>query len=110
MNSIARMTAADRAEVFAETAAHKGLPEAIIEKDFCVCYINRFSEDIDLADDYAALGFTGARDPRREEISKTRRAAILADMMAAYTHEYVALKREQHMLQRIISFSCVRRF
>ena len=32
--------------------------------------------------DYAALGFTGERDPRREEISKTRRAGILAEMMA----------------------------
>ena len=112
MNGIARMPAAERAEVFAETADRKGLPEAIIEKDFWVCWvlkqlfsiealsgrllfkggtslskifhaINRFSEDIDLAVDYAALGFTGERDPRREEISKTRRAAILDEMMAA---------------------------
>ena len=45
--------------------------------------INRFSEDIDLAVDYAALGFTGERDPRREDISKTRRAGILAEMMTA---------------------------
>jgi len=44
--------------------------------------INRFSEDIDLAVDYAALGFTGERDPRRNDISKTRRAAILDEMMA----------------------------
>src|ERR1019366_2258625 len=41
----------------------------------------RFSEDIDLAVDYAALGFTGARDPRREDISKSKRNAILAEMM-----------------------------
>jgi hypothetical protein len=107
---MARMPAAERAEVFAETADRKGLPEAIIEKDFWVCWmlkqlfsieafsgrllfkggtslskifhaINRFSEDIDLAVDYTALGFTGARDPRHEEISKTRRAGILAEMM-----------------------------
>jgi hypothetical protein len=106
------MVAAARAEVFAETADRKGLPEAIIEKDFWVCWvlkqlfsietlsgrllfkggtslskifhaINRFSEDIDLAVDYAALGFTGERDPRREEISKTRRATILNEMMTA---------------------------
>jgi hypothetical protein len=106
------MPATERAEVFAETAARKGLPEAIIEKDFWASWvlkqlfsiealsgrllfkggtslskifraINRFSEDIDLAVDYVALGFTGERDPRHEEISKTRRAAILADMMAA---------------------------
>ena len=112
MNRIARMTAAERAEVFAETAARKALPEAIIEKDFWVCWvlmqlfsieslsgrllfkggtslskifhaINRFSEDIDLAVDYAALGFTGERNPRLEAISKTRRASILAEMMVA---------------------------
>ena len=92
MNRIARMTADERAEVFAETADRKGLPEAIIEKDFWVCWvlkqlfsiealsgrllfkggtslskifhaINRFSEDIDLAVDYAALGFTGSGNP-----------------------------------------------
>lgn len=111
MNRIARMPAAERAEVFAETADRKGLPEAIIEKDFWVCWvlkqlfsievfsgrllfkggtslskifhaIDRFSEDIDLAVDYAALGFTGERDPRQENISKTRRASILGEMMA----------------------------
>ncbi len=110
MNEIARMAADKRAEVFAETADRKGLPEAIIEKDFWVCWvlkqlfsiealsdrllfkggtslskifhaINRFSEDIDLAVDYEALRFTGERDPRREELSKTRRATILAEMM-----------------------------
>jgi hypothetical protein len=112
LNGIARMSAAERAEVFAETAARKGLPEAIIEKDFWVCWvlkqlfsiealsgrllfkggtslskifhaINRFSEDIDLAVDYAALGFTGARDPRKDGISKNKRADILAEMMAS---------------------------
>ena len=115
MNDIARMAAAERAEVFAETAARRGLPEAIIEKDFWVCWvlkqlfsievlsgrllfkggtslskifhaINRFSEDIDLAVDYAAFGFTGARDPRSLEISKKRRTTILAEMMAACQH------------------------
>jgi hypothetical protein len=87
------------------------LPEAIIEKDFWVCWmlkqlfsidtltgrllfkggtslskifhaINRFSEDIDLAVDYEALGFKGERDPRRQDISKTKRAGILDEMMA----------------------------
>ncbi|MBZ5666799.1 MAG: nucleotidyl transferase AbiEii/AbiGii toxin family protein [Acidobacteriia bacterium] len=112
MNRIARMDAAARAEIFAETAARKGLADAIVEKDFWVCWvlmqlfsiealsgrllfkggtslskifhaINRFSEDIDLAVDYAALGFTGARDPRQAEISKSRRNAILDEMMAS---------------------------
>lgn len=118
MNLIAQMSAAERAELFAETADRKGLPEAIIEKDFWVCWvlkqlfsiealsgrllfkggtslskifhaINRFSEDLDLAVDYAALGFTGELDPRREDISKTRRAGILADMMTA-CRRYIA--------------------
>src|SRR6202163_3569932 len=104
------MPARERADLFAETAARKGLPEAIIEKDFWVCWvlkqlfsidslsgrllfkggtslskifhaINRFSEDIDLAVDYVALGFTGERDPRREDLSKTKRAAILDEMI-----------------------------
>jgi Nucleotidyl transferase AbiEii toxin, Type IV TA system len=118
VNRIAQMPAAERAEVFAETAARKGLPDAIVEKDFWVCWmlkqlfstdalsgrllfkggtslskifhaIKRFSEDIDLAVDYVALGFTGERDPRREGISKTKRTGILDDMMVA-CHEYIA--------------------
>src|SRR5215472_16844662 len=108
----------ERAEVFAETAARKGLADAIIEKDFWVCWvlkqlfsieafngrllfkggtslsrifhaINRFSEDIDLAVDYAALGFTGERDPRHTNISRTRREDILDQMMAS-CREYIA--------------------
>jgi hypothetical protein len=104
------MAAAERAEVFAETAARKGLPEAVVEKDFWVCWalkqlfsidclsarllfkggtslskifhaIDRFSEDIDLAVDYVALGFTGKRDPKKADISKTKRAKILDEMM-----------------------------
>jgi hypothetical protein len=110
VNKVAQMPARERADLFAETAERKVLPEAIIEKDFWVCWvlkqlfsieafsgrllfkggtslskifhaINRFSEDIDLAVDYEALGFKGERDPRRADISKTRRAAILEEMM-----------------------------
>jgi hypothetical protein len=101
LNEIARMPADRPAAVFAETADRRGLPEAIIEKEFWVCRVlkqvfsvealsgrllfkggtslskvfhatNRFSEDIELAVDYAALGFIGERNPRREEISKSR--------------------------------------
>jgi hypothetical protein len=111
VNKIARMTAQERADVFAEAAARKDIAEAIIEKDFWVCWvlkqlfsiealkdrllfkggtslskvfhaINRFSEDIDLAVDYVALGFKGDKDPRQEGISKTKRAGILDEMMA----------------------------
>ena len=84
MNKVAQMPARDRADLFMETAERKVLPEAIIEKDFWVCWmlkqlfsiealsgrllfkggtslskifhaINRFSEDIDLAVDYEAI-------------------------------------------------------
>jgi hypothetical protein len=111
VNKIAQMSARERADVFAETAERKVLAEAIIEKDFWVCWtlkqlfsidtltgrllfkggtslskifhaIYRFSEDIDLAVDYVALGFTGEKDPRREGLSNTKRAAILDEMMA----------------------------
>jgi hypothetical protein len=106
------MTKRDRADLFAETAERRDLSEAVVEKDFWVCWtlkqlfaidslrdrllfkggtslskinhaINRFSEDIDLAVDYVALGFTGDRDPRREGLSKSKRVAILAEMMTA---------------------------
>lgn len=110
MNRTAQMAAKNRADLFAETAARRDLAEAIVEKDFWVCWvlkqlfsidalhhrllfkggtslskvfhaINRFSEDIDLAVDYAALGFSGDKDPRKEGISKTKRAGILDEMM-----------------------------
>ncbi|MGC2720398.1 MAG: nucleotidyl transferase AbiEii/AbiGii toxin family protein [Candidatus Acidiferrales bacterium] len=110
MNKVATIDARGRAELFAETAARKNLAEAIIEKDFWVCWvlkqlfstnafegrllfkggtslskifpaINRFSEDIDLAVDYVALGFTGDNDPRQENTSRTKRNAILEEMM-----------------------------
>jgi predicted nucleotidyltransferase component of viral defense system len=84
VNKVARMPARERADLFAETAARKVLPEAIIEKDFWVCWmlkqlfsidaltgrllfkggtslskifhaIKRFSEDIDLAVDYVVV-------------------------------------------------------
>ena len=126
MNNVARMTKRDRADLFAETAERRGLSDAIVEKDFWVCWtlkqlfeidalrerllfkggtslskiyhaINRFSEDIDLAVDYVALGFTGERDPRQEGLSKTRRAAILAEMMIVCQqyigNEFIAVLR-----------------
>src|SRR2546421_422539 len=122
------MPARERAELFAETAERKALAEAIIEKDFWVCWvlkqlfsidafngrllfkggtslskifnaINRFSEDIDLAVDYTALGFTGTRDPRQEQISKTKRSAILAEMMSEcqkyISSEFLTVFREK---------------
>lgn len=118
MNKVAQMPAKERAAIFAETADRKGYSEAIVEKDFWVCWvlkqlfstdafskrllfkggtslskvfhaINRFSEDIDLAVDYVALGFTGDRDPRQEGISKSKQSGILDDMMTE-CRKYIA--------------------
>ena len=87
MINIARISPLERAELFKNTAYKMGLPEAIIEKDFWVCYtldylfhrsewknnlsfkggtslskaynlINRFSEDIDLILDWRVLGYS----------------------------------------------------
>jgi predicted nucleotidyltransferase component of viral defense system len=102
MNKIAKMNRADRKALFAETANRMGVTDTIAEKDFWVCWvlqqlftleafryrllfkggtslskvfgvIERFSEDLDLAVDFAALGFTGDRDPRQEGLSRTKR-------------------------------------
>jgi hypothetical protein len=98
--------------LFAETADRLRLSDTVVEKDFWVCWtlkqifsidalkstllfkggtslskifraINRFSEDIDLAVDYTALGFVGARDPRQEGISRTKQIKILEEMLDA---------------------------
>jgi hypothetical protein len=82
-----------------------GLSEAVVEKDFWVCWtlkqiftieqfkerllfkggtslskvfgaIQRFSEDIDLAVDYTLLGFVGDRDPTQPGLSRTRQLPI----------------------------------
>ena len=110
MNKIAQWPASRRTEVFEETAARKNLPAAVVEKDFWVCWmlqqifslqsfrdrllfkggtslskvfhaIGRFSEDIDLAVDYAALGFVGEKDPRQPGISRSKRERILSAML-----------------------------
>lgn len=110
MNKVATMQRGDRADLFRETAARMRLPQVLIEKDFWVCWtlaqlftidslrkvllfkggtslskvfnlISRFSEDIDLAVNYAPLRFTGDRDPANE-MSKSRREKLLDEMTA----------------------------
>jgi len=90
MESVARLASAERRELFAETAARKGMTPAIVEKDFWVCWtlgrlfaqpdlsrllmfkggtslskvfnlIERFSEDIDLILDWRVV--VGEDDP-----------------------------------------------
>lgn len=112
MNTIAQQSRAERQALFAETANRMSVADTIAEKDFWVCWvlqqlftleafrgrllfkggtslskvfgvIKRFSEDIDLAVDFAALGFTGNHDPRQEGLSRTKRQVILDEMLAA---------------------------
>lgn len=90
MESVAQLASAERRELFAETAARKGMTPAIVEKDFWVCWtmgrlfaqpdlarllmfkggtslskvfnlIERFSEDIDLILDWRVV--VGEDDP-----------------------------------------------
>src|SRR5438270_9107948 len=92
MDDIARLPVTDRVDLFTGAARRRGLTLEIIEKDFWVCWslkrlftlkdppagllfkggtslskvfnvIERFSEDVDLSFDRAALGFGGANDP-----------------------------------------------
>lgn len=93
MDDVARLPARDRADLFNQAGAQRGLPSAILEKDLWVCWtlrrvfalsgdnpslvfkggtslskvyavIPRFSEDIDLSFDRRDLGYGGERDPR----------------------------------------------
>ena len=96
MDKVARFTAAQRSELFRETAARRGMSPAVVEKDFWVCWvlkqlftepdlkdrmvfkggttlskvfglIDRFSEDIDLVLDWQLLGYgAGMEDPFQE--------------------------------------------
>ena len=87
MRNIALLPDHDRADLFRNTAARMGMTDAIVEKDFRVCYmldylfhrsrwkdsitfkggtslskachlISRFSEDIDLILDWCMLGYS----------------------------------------------------
>ena len=112
MDKVAKLSSPDRADLFNETAARMGLNPVVIEKDFWVCWIlkqlftikeldgrlvfkggtslskcfnliQRFSEDIDIAVDFEKLGFVGEKDPRRTELSYTKRDVLLDEMLTA---------------------------
>lgn len=99
MRNIAQLSESERSELFRNTASKMGLNDAIVEKDFWVCYtldylfhrcqwkksitfkggtslskafnlIRRFSEDIDLILDWRVLGY-GMNEPW-ENRSKTK--------------------------------------
>ena len=107
MDKVALLPAEDRAALFGETGAARGVADTIIEKDFWVCWtlkrvfglqrgetaslvfkggtslskafgaIRRFSEDIDLSFDRADLGYTGDRDPEHEGLSKKKTGQLI---------------------------------
>jgi len=110
VDKVAQMDQSDRADLFNETAALMELHPVIVEKDFWVCWIlkqlftitefsdrlvfkggtslskcfnliQRFSEDIDIAVNFEKLGFSDRKDPRQEELSYTKRAILLKEML-----------------------------
>jgi hypothetical protein len=115
MDKVALLPAADRAALFGETGARRGVADTIIEKDFWVCWslkrlfglpkgttaslvfkggtslskafgvIRRFSEDIDLSFNRAELGYTGDRDPEKAGISKKQVARLIDDLVGEVT-------------------------
>jgi Nucleotidyl transferase AbiEii toxin, Type IV TA system len=118
VDKVATISAADRAALFNETGAARGLSNAIIEKDFWVCWtlkrlfgiqgesspglvfkggtslskvygaIRRFSEDIDLSFDRADLGYQGDRDP--EAASSRKKADKLVHDLVADVEKHMA--------------------
>ncbi|MBP2236579.1 hypothetical protein J2Z31_003093 [Sinorhizobium kostiense] len=121
MDKVALLSDRDRAALFGETGAGRGVANTIIEKDFWVCWtlkrlfglqekdaatlvfkggtslskafgaIRRFSEDIDLSFDRADLGYTGDRDPEKEGISK-KQANKLIEALVSDIEEHIAEK------------------
>ena len=112
MDKVALLSTKDRATLFGESGAARGVANTIIEKDFWVCWtlkrlfalqgekfatlvfkggtslskaygaIRRFSEDIDLSFDRADLGYTGDRDPEKEGLSKKKASQLIEDLVA----------------------------
>ena len=107
MDTVATLSATERAELFQETATKRGVATQIIEKDFWVCWtlrrlfelseigehlifkggttlskifnvIERFSEDIDISIDRAYLGFDKSEDPEHIQGTNKRRRQLEA--------------------------------
>jgi hypothetical protein len=132
MEGFAKLTAAERKPYFDETASRRSSTNTAIEKDFWVCWtlkhlfslegipelrfkggtslskvfnlIARFSEDIDISLDRAALGFTGSRDLANSELSNTKRKQLDQELRAAIEKEVKTsiLPKLQQRFQSII--------
>jgi hypothetical protein len=115
MDNFAKLDAAERTPFFEETANRRSSTTTAVEKDFWVCWtlkhlfalkhvpelrfkggtslskvfrlIDRFSEDIDISIDRAALGFTGERDLAHPHLSTTKRKALDVELREAITKE-----------------------
>ena len=116
MDAVARWKLRDRSDLFNEVGTARGLANAIVEKDFWVCWtlkrlfagetspslvfkggtslskcygvIERFSEDIDLSFDRAALGYSGDKDP--DLAGSAKKAGKLIDQLVADVQAHVA--------------------
>ena len=104
MRNVARLPDSDRGELFRNTADKMGLNDAIVEKDFWVCFtldhlfhrcpwkdaitfkggtslskafnlISRFSEDIDLILDWRVLGY-GKDAPTPSRMHSTKKPIL----------------------------------
>jgi len=111
MDVFAKLAPADRKAYFAETANRRNSTSTAIEKDFWVCWclkrlfemrdvpelrfkggtslskvfglIHRFSEDIDISLNRAALGFGGDRDLANPALSGSKRKQLNEELRAA---------------------------
>ena len=122
MRNVARLPESDRRELFRNTADKMGLNDAIVEKDFWVCFtldylfhrcpwkdaitfkggtslskafnlISRFSEDIDLILDWRVLGY--GKDEPWEERSNTKQDAV----NSAVRKSVPSLCKQKHLIQ-----------
>jgi Nucleotidyl transferase AbiEii toxin, Type IV TA system len=115
MDDFAKAKPAERQPYFEETAARRDSTTTAIEKDFWICWtlrhlflleaipelrfkggtslskvfglIDRFSEDIDVSINRAALGFTGDCDLANPLLPGTKRKALDKELRAAITAE-----------------------
>ena len=115
MDDFAKAKPSERQPYFEETAALRNSTTTAVEKDFWICWtlrhlfllegipelrfkggtslskvfglIDRFSEDIDISINRAALGFSGERDLANPLLSGTKRKALDEELRAAITAE-----------------------
>lgn len=115
MDDFATGKPAERQPYFEETAARLNSTTTAVEKDFWICWalkhlftleeipqlrfkggtslskvfrlIERFSEDIDISIDRAALGFSGERDLANPLLSGTKRRTLDQELRAAIAGE-----------------------